>query len=175
MNPIRIKLILPILAIGVLSACGFDDGVRTNQRTIPGEDRYIVREYDSNRAYIYDQSTVKAKNLATRLSNEAERVHNVREAIAIVEGKDIIMAVSTKPDPIDPPDKVVKRIRQRLKAKEPGLTGYNLYITTNQELSTQIARVNNNMANYSTPGYPIDVSEPDFAQILRDVRTALGP
>ncbi|MEW9668782.1 YhcN/YlaJ family sporulation lipoprotein [Ammoniphilus sp. 3BR4] len=169
------KLILPILSIGLLTACGFDDGVRTNQKTIPGEDRHLVKEYDSYRSYTYNNGSVKARDLATRLSNEAERVYNVAEAVAIVEGKDIILALSTKTDPIEPSDEVVKRVRQRLMNKEPGLTAYNLYITTDQELSTRIAKTNNNLANRNTPGYPSDASEPDFAQILRDVRTSLAP
>lgn len=169
------KLILPILSIGLLSACGVDEGVRTNQKTIPNEDRYLVQEYDSYRSYTYDNSTVKAKDLATRLSNEAERVYNVAEAVAIVEGNDIVLAISTKADPIVPPDEVVNRVRQRLMNKEPGLSAYNLYITTDQGLSTRIAQTNNNIANQNTPGFPNDDSEPDFAQILRDVRTSLAP
>lgn len=175
MNRLKHKYILPVIAVGLLSACAVDNEARTNQRTIPSDDRYLVREYSSDRAYTYDQGQVKAKDLAVRLSNEAERVHNVAEAVTIIEGNDIIMALATKGDSLDPSDEVVKKVRQRLMNKEPKLSGYNLYITTDQSLATRISKVNNNMANRGTPGYPVDISEPGFAQILRDIQTSLLP
>ncbi|WP_134701569.1 YhcN/YlaJ family sporulation lipoprotein [Ammoniphilus sp. YIM 78166] len=169
------KFIVPILAIGILSACGFGDGARTNRAAPPPDDRYLVREYRSDRAYNLSQGQVKAQNLATRLSNEAERVYNVAEAITIVEGHDIIMSIATKGDAYEPADEVVKKVRQRLMSKEPRLAGYNLYITTDQSLGTRISKAHNNMENFSTPGYPIDMTEPNFAQILGDVRASLLP
>lgn len=169
------KFIVPILAIGMLSACGFGDGARTNHAAPPSDDGFLVREYRSDRAYNLSPGQVKAKDLATRLSNEAERVYNVSEAIAIVEGRDIIMSLATKGDAYEPAEKVVKRVRQRLMSKEPSLAGYNLYITTDHSLGTRISKVHNNMENHTTPGYPVDMTEPNFAQILNDVRASLLP
>lgn len=165
-------LLASFLALSLITGCGsIQDQAQTNQKTLTESKRYVAKEYDQYRAFMHDQSPIKHPDLAIRLSNEAERVYNVNRAVALVQGNDIIMAIATKPDPLETEQETAKKVRQRLENKEPALSGYNLYITVDQDLHEEVAQVRTNMENQGVPGYSIHQSEPDFNSILQKIQT----
>lgn len=157
-------------SIVILTGCGIENDTQINQKSLTSGDRHSAHEFNQMRAYTFDQGSVKADDLSLRISNEAERVYNVKEAIVVVQGHDVIMSLSTKADPLESPEEIAKKVRTRLKSKEPQLAGYNLYITTEQEMREPILRVNTNMQNQDQAGYPVDHREPQFDQILQQLK-----
>lgn len=159
------------LALTLITGCGgIQDQVQTNQKTVTDSERFGAKEYKPDRAFMFNQSNVKHTDLAVRLSNEAERVFNVYEAFAIVQGNNIIMAIATKTDPLRTDAETVRDVRQRLANKEPSLSRYNLYITVDQDLGKEIRRVRTNSENTNTDGYLIHQSEPQFNSILEKIK-----
>lgn len=161
-------------SMGILSGCGLENDARIHQKLETPGDQHSTHEYNQMRAYTLDHGSVRADDLALRISNEAERVYNVEEAIVIIQGNDVIMSLSTKADPLESPVEIAKKVRTRVESKEPQLAGYNLYITTARQLREDILRINTNMQNQDQPGYPMDPREPQFNQILKQIKNQPG-
>ena len=163
-------MLASFLALSLLAGCGGmqdQDHAQTKQRTTRTDsDKYVAKEYNQHRAYSLSQNGIQHPDLAIRLSNEAERVYNVDQAVALVHGRDIIMGITTKPDPIQPHHKTLKRVRQRLESKEPSLAGYNLHFTNNPRLLGEIMQARVFLENSVPDKTAQQQSEQHFRSIL---------
>lgn len=163
-------MIITSCSISLLTGCGYNNDDQFKQNSLTSGDQHSAHEYNQMRAHAFDRETVRADDMAIRISNEAERVYNVEEAIVVIQGNDVIMSLSTKADPLETPKETAKKVRTRVTSKEPRLAGYNLYITTDREMREDILRVNANMQNQDQAGYPIHHREPKFDQILQKLK-----
>lgn len=162
-------------SITILAGCGWQNDSQMKTKSTTSGDRHSAHEYNQMRAYTFDQGPVRANDLAVRISNEAERVYNVKEAIVVIQGRDVIMSLFTKADPLETPEETAHKVRTRLRSKEPDLAGYNLYITTDHDMREPILRLNTNLQNQDQEGYPIDDREPQFDQILQQLKRQSNP
>jgi len=165
-------ILASFLALSLMAGCGgvqVQDHTQTQQNTTgTGSDRYLVKEYDTHRAYMYSQNnnTVQHPDLAIRLSNEAERVFNVSRAVTIINGRDIIMGITTKADPLHPHSETIKKVRQRLENKEPTLNSYNLHITGDPIMQQEIMKARTFLENAGPDDYSKKQSKQHFYSIL---------
>jgi len=155
-----------------MAGCGgVQDQAQTQQNTTgTGSDRYLVKEYDTHRAYMYGQNkTVGHEDLGIRLSNEAERVFSVSRAVTLIHGRDIIMGITTKPDPVQSHSETIKKVRQRLENKEPTLNGYNLHITGDPIIQQEIMKARIFLENAGPDEYSRQQSKQHFQTILKRI------
>lgn len=160
------------LSLMTMTGCGaLQHQTRTQQSTdSTGSDRYPVKEYDSHREFMYSQiNAVKHPDLAIRLSNEAERVFSVSRAVALIQGQDIIMGITTKTDPVQSQSETLKKVRQRLENKEPTLAGYNLYITGDPILQQEIMKARTFVENSGPDELSKKQSQQHFQDILQRI------
>lgn len=165
-------LLASFLALSLMAGCGVQDHAQTQQNsTGTGSDRYLVKDYDTHRAYIYGQNNAVAHpDLAIRLSNEAERVFAVTRAVTLINGRDIIMGVTTKADPVQSHSETIKKVRQRIENKEPSLSGYNLHITGDPRLQQEMMKAQTFLENAGPDEYSQLQSKQHFQTILKRVK-----
>lgn len=200
-------LLVPTLVLGALSACGYNDNNGTRTNTYNGTrayttDRYDVNNYNGVRPYAtnnyngvrpyttdnyngvrpyttdYNNGTrTNAVNqrVAKRVANVVEDVPGVSRATAIVYGNDIVVGIdgNNRKDT----RALERKVHRVVTTAEPG---YNVHVTSDNNLHTRIrsayTTMNNNNTNTVTPGRPVRDLGTDVTNIIRDIgRTVTAP
>jgi spore cortex protein len=179
-------LLIPMVILGGLSACAYNNGARNNMYdgTRPiSYDRNNVNNYDGVRRYATDYNNIATpyngagfnQRVAERVEDVAEDVPGVSRATAIVYGNDIVVGIDgTNNNDVRSLEQKVQRI---VESREPGC---NVHVTADGDIHKRIQSVYTNMNNYNTnrvtPGHPIRDLSTDVADIIRDIgRTATVP
>lgn len=119
-------------------------------------------EYSGEHDTSMDNDIRSAQKVASRASEAAEKVSGVDRAISIVQGMDIVVGIDTKNR------ENLRIIEQKVqRAISRNQQGYNVYVTTDPEISERIQTLFTNMNNVKT-----SFVTPGISEIIYDIGQA---
>jgi hypothetical protein len=119
-------------------------------------------EYTGERDVTMENDIRSAQQVASRASAAAEKVSGVDRAISVVQGMDIVVGIDTKNQ--ENLRAIEQKVQRTISRNEQG---YNVYVTTDPEISERIQTLFTNMNNVKT-----SFVTPGISDIIFDIGQA---